>query len=270
MNMQNWPQRQDAWVRNQVAAKDGHTLLAFDYGQLEGCTAAMCSKDKVLIKALWEDYDIHMEWAQKTAHLYPEIIGGKKYLTDKDVMKKFRSKIKNKLTFPAIFGAQNTSIAGYLDMPVEIIDKLMREFWRTFHGLYEWQNKLMEGYWEKGYVQSPTGRRRHYPMTRNQAINDPIQSVACDIVCRSMNTLSELAAEEGKWYLHPILNIHDDLTLMVPDDNKVLEQTITDVFTIMLTPDYDFINVPLSVTCSVGKHWYKMQEIGKFWSHKDV
>lgn len=269
-NMQNFPQRNDAWVRNQIVAPDGYTLLAFDYGQLEGCTAAMCSKDKVLIKALWEDYDIHMEWAQKTAHLYPEIIGGKKYLTDKDVMKKFRSKIKNKLTFPAIFGAQNTSIAGYLGIPVEIIDKLMREFWRTFHGLYEWQNKLMEGYWEKGYVQSPTGRRRHYPMTRNQAINDPIQSVACDIVCRSMNTLSELAAEEGKWYLHPILNIHDDLTLMVPDDDKTLEATIKDVYSVMLTPDYDFINVPLSVSCSVGKHWFGMEEIGKFWSHKDV
>lgn len=269
-NAQNWPQRQDAWVRNQVAAPEGYTLVAFDYGQLEGCTAAMCSKDQVLVKALWEDYDIHMEWSIKTAHLYPEIIGGKENLKDKDVMKKCRSRIKNKLVFPAIFGAQNTSIAGYLDMPVEIIDVLMKEFWRTFNGLYEWQQKLMQGYWANGYVQSPTGRRRHYPMTRNQAINDPIQSVACDIVCRSMNTLSELAAEEKKWYLHPIMNIHDDLTLVVPDDDKILESVIKDVYRVMLTPQYDFINVPLSVSCSVGKHWYKMQEIGKFWSHKDV
>jgi uracil-DNA glycosylase family 4 len=269
-NMQNYPQRNDAWVRNQIAAPDGYTLVAFDYGQLEGCTAAMCSKDKVLVKALWEDYDLHFEWAQKTAHLYPNAIGGRKYIQDKDVMKKFRSRIKNKLTFPAIFGAQNSSIAGYLDIPVEIIDKLMREFWKTFSGLYDWQQKLMEGYWENGYVQSPTGRRRHYPMTRNQAINDPIQSVACDIVCRSMNTLSELAAEENKWYLHPILNIHDDLSFVVPDDDKTLEATIKDVYSVMLTPGYNFINVPLSVSCSVGKHWFQMQEIDKFWSHKDV
>jgi uracil-DNA glycosylase family 4 len=270
MNMQNVPQRADAWVRNQIAAKKGHVLLAFDYGQLEACTAAMCSKDKVLIKALWEDYDIHMEWAQKTAHLYPEIIGGRKYLTDKDVMKKFRSKIKNKLVFPAIFGAQNKSIAGYLDIPEEVIDKLMDEFWATFYGLYDWQERLMKKYYNTGYVESPTGRRHRYPLTRNQAINHPVQSVACDIVCNSMNALSEEAATTGKWYLHPILNIHDDLSFEVPDDDLILEQAIKDIYTVMLSPKYDFINVPLSVTCSVGKHWYKMTEIGRLWSHKDL
>ena len=270
LNMQNFPQRNDAWVRNQVAAEDGHVLLAFDYGQLEACTAAMCSKDKVLVKALWEDYDIHLEWAQRTARQYPAIIGGIKNINNKGVMKAFRSRIKNKLVFPAIFGAQNSSIAGYLGMPVEEIDKLMRAFWKEFYGLAQWQDQLMKKYYEVGYAESPTGRRRHYPMTRNQAINDPIQSVACDIVCRSMNTLSELAAVENKWYLHPILNIHDDLSFSVPDDDRVIEQAIKDVYTVMLTPDYDFINVPLSVSCSVGKHWYKMQEIGKFFSHKDV
>ena len=270
INMQNFPQRNDAWVRNQIAAVDGEVLLALDYGQLEACTAAMCSKDKVLVKALWEDYDIHMEWAEKTAYQYPSIIGGVKYIKDKDVMKKFRSRIKNKLVFPAIFGAQDSSIAGYLDMPVEEISKLMREFWKTFYGLADWQDKLMKRYYEVGYVESPTGRRRHYPMTRNQAINDPIQSVACDIVCDSMNVLSEIAATTQQWHLHPILNIHDDLTLTVPDDDRVIEKTIRDVYQVMLTPDFDFINVPLSVTCSIGKHWYKMAEVGKFWSHKDV
>ena len=269
-NMQNFPQRNDAWVRNQIVAPKGHVLMAFDYGQLEGCTGAMCSKDKVLVKALWEDYDIHMEWAQKTAHQYPEIIGGKEFIKDKAVMKNFRSKIKNKLVFPAIFGAQNKSIAGYLDMPEDVIDNLMAEFWKTFSGLHNWQDKLMKKYYDVGYVESPTGRRHHYPLTRNQAINHPVQSVACDIVCDAMNVLSEQAAATGKWHLHPILNIHDDLTFVVPDDDKVLEQTIQDVYSVMLTPNYDFINVPLSVTCSVGKHWYQMQEIGKYWSHKDV
>ena len=162
-NQQNWPQRNDAWVRNQVAAPDGYTLLAFDYGQLEGCTAAMCSKDKVLVKALWEDYDIHEEWAIKTAHKYPRIIGGKEFITDKAAIKKLRSKIKNKLVFPAIFGAQNSSIAGYLDMPEEIIEDLMDEFWETFSGLANWQNKLMERYYDVGYVESPTGRQTPLP-----------------------------------------------------------------------------------------------------------
>jgi uracil-DNA glycosylase family 4 len=269
-NAQNFPKRKDEWVRKQIAAPDGHVLVAFDFGQLEGCTAAMCSKDKVLVKALWENYDIHQEWAVKLAHRYPTIIGGKKFMADADIMDKLRSKVKNKLTFPAIFGAQNSSIAGYLEVPEDVIDDLMAEFWKTFSGLADWQNKTMKKYYEVGYVESPTGRRRHYPMTRNQAINDPIQSVACDITCRGKNTLSELAAEEQAWHMHPVMMIHDDLIFCMPDDNKILEPAIEDVYKVMLTPGFDFINVPLSVKGTIGKHWYNMEKLGQFWSNRDV
>ncbi|HVI39757.1 MAG TPA: DNA polymerase, partial [Anaerovoracaceae bacterium] len=147
-NQQNWPSRNDKEVRKQINAPKKHVIIAVDYGQLEACTSGMCTKDKVLVKALWEDYDIHMEWSHKLVDVYPTIIGGRKFAQDKDVMKKLRSKVKNKLVFPAIFGAQDKSIAGYLDMPLEPIEKLMKEFWRTFHGLYEWQNKLMKQYYD--------------------------------------------------------------------------------------------------------------------------
>ncbi len=269
-NQQNWPSRSDKWVRKQVVARKGHVLVAFDYGQLEACTAAMCTKDKTLVKALWEDYDIHMEWAVKAAKRYPAFIGGLHYLDDKDVMKKFRSLIKNKLVFPVFFGSQNSSVAGYLNAPIEPVNKLMDEFWRTFSGVYNWQKRLMGNYYETGFVESPTGRRRHYPLSKNQAVNYPIQSVACDIVCRAMVTLSRMAAETGKWYLHPIMNIHDDLTFCVPDEPQLLEEAIETIYRVMLTPAYDFINVPLSVSASVGDNWLDMDEIGKFWSHKDL
>jgi DNA polymerase-1 len=221
-NQQNWPSRGDKWVRRQIVAPAGHVLVAFDYGQLEACTAAMCSKDKVLIKSMWEDYDIHMEWAIKAAHRYPAFIDGLENLKNKEVMKAFRSRIKNKLVFPVIFGAQNESVAGYLNAPVEPVIKLMNEFWQTFHGVYSWQKRLMNDYYNIGYVDSPTGRRRHYPLTKNQAINYPIQSVACDIVCRAMVDLSVLAAANETWCLHPIMNIHDDLTFVIPRQTPFL------------------------------------------------
>ena len=262
-NQQNWPSRNDKWVRKQIVAPEGHVLVAFDYGQLEACTAAMCTKDKVLVKALWEDYDIHMEWAQKVAKRYPRIAEGME-------MKKLRSIVKNKLVFPAMFGASNNSVAGYLNMPIEPINKLMDEFWQTFSGLYNWQKRLMNDYYDTGFVCSPTGRRRHYPLTKNQAINYPIQSVACDIVCRGMVSLSVNAVDSGKWYLHPIMNIHDDLTMCVPDDPRILEESIETIYKTMLAPAYDFINVPLSVSCSIGTNWYDMEDVGKFWSHKDL
>lgn len=274
-NQQNWPSRNDKHVRKQIAAAKGHVLLAFDYGQLEGCTGAMCSKDKKFIEALWNDYDMHLAWAQRTSKLWPAYIGGEHNYTDKDVMKKFRGLIKNKLVFPAFFGAAKESIAGYLtaatgvEAPKHIIEKLFNEFWSEFSGVYRWQKSLVSNYYETGYVESPTGRRRHYPLSRPQAINYPIQSVACDIVCRAMVVLSEKAAQTGKWYLHPIMNVHDDLTFSIPDNPKILEESIETIYRVMLDVNYfKFINVPLSVECSLGTNWLKMESIGKFWSHK--
>jgi DNA polymerase-1 len=269
-NQQNWPRRNDSWVRKAVVPLKGHVILAFDYGQLEACTAAMCSKDKVLVKALWENYDIHMEWTERLVKEYPLFLGGTESLADKLTAKRYRSIVKNKLVFPAIFGASNSSIAGYLKTPEDKIDILMDEFWRTFSGLKNWQDRLMTGYYEDGYVTSLTGRRHNYPLTRNEAINFPVQGVAADIVCDAMNRLSYNAVESKRWHLHPVLNIHDDLTLVCPDDDKQLEETIKIVCKTMLTPHYDFINVPMSVECSIGHNWYEMKDIGKFWSHKDI
>jgi len=277
-NQQNWPSRNDKWVREQVVAEKGHVLLAFDYGQLEGCTGAMCSKDKTFVKALWEDYDMHMEWAQRAAKLWPAYIGGSHMYDDKTTMKTFRGLIKNKLVFPAFFGAAKESIAGYLsaatgvEAPKHVIEKLFNDFWKDFSGVYQWQKRLVSNYYETGFVESPTGRRRHYPLSRPQAINYPIQSVACDIVCRAMVDLSSYASSTGKWYFHPIMNIHDDLTFSIPDDPKIIEEAVERIYKTMLAPVYPFINVPLSVTGSKGYNWLEMSEkgIGKFWSHKDL
>ena len=278
-NQQNWSKRNDEWVRKQVVASPGHVLLAFDYGQLEGCTTAMCTKDKVMIKALWEDYDFHMDWAIKIADKYPEIIGGRANMADKAVMKKMRSKAKNKFVFPAIFGAKNSSIAGYLDMPEDKIDDLMDEFWYTFSETKNWQDQLTKKYYNEGWVESPTGRRHRYPLTRNQVINFPIQSVACDIVCDAMNRISYQAAQSGKWYMHPIMNIHDDLSFDIPDDDQIIEEALSEIYKTMLTPPYKFVNVPISVECSMGKNWFSydekinpegMRHIEKFYSHKDL
>lgn len=276
-NMQNYPSRADGWVREQIEGGEGNVLLAFDYGQLEACTAAMCSKDKVLVKSLWEDYDIHLEWTHKLIDAYPLILGGNQSKDDPKILNKLRSVVKNKLVFPAFFGAADKSIANYLKIPVEPVTELMNEFWKSFSGYKRWQDAQMDYYYEEGIVTSFTGRARHYPLTRNQVVNHPVQCLAAEIVCSSMNRLSYKAIQEKTWCLHPRLNIHDDLTFVIPDNDAVIEQSVRIISKIMLNPPYKCLNVPLSVKASVGTNWgvfderrniNGMVEIGKFWSHK--
>lgn len=268
-NMQNFPHRADSWARKQIVAPPGHYIIAADYGQLEACCAAMCSRDPVFIKALWEDTDVHMEWSERLNKLDPNWVSSTfGDFNDIGVAKLVRSFVKNKMVFPAIYGATNGSIASYLGINLDVVDELMVDFWDVFAGLKHWQDALMRGYYDNGYVESPSGRCRHYPLSRNEAINAPIQCLASDIVVDSMCRLSSMASQTKKWWLHPRLNIHDDLSFVVPDEH--MDKALDTIIKTMLTLQFDCINVPLSISVSIGRNWYEMHDVGKFFSHKDI
>lgn len=264
-NLQNFPKRNDAEVREQVKPPKGYVVVSIDYGQLEWCLACICSQDKAMIDATWKGYDVHMEWAHKIAKQWPGLVGGKKNIKDPKKMKFARGLVKNKMVFPVIFGAREESVAGYLDMPDDVSKRIFAEFWKTFGGLAVWQKTLMRNYYDLGYVENLFGRRRRYPLTKNEAVNFPIQSTASDMVVDAMTRLSKLA-HETDMILHPRLNIHDDLTFFLPDNSQVIDDCLEIIIGEMLKLPYSFINVPMSVEVSIGPDWFHQEEIGKFWS----
>ena len=250
-NWQNVPKRDsDAKeLRKQVVAKTRCVILAFDFAQLEARVIALITKDPRFCKALWERYDVHMEWAERLAHAYPSRVGGKKFLTDKKVMKDFRTDVKNQWTFPLFFGAKLESAAGYLKIPTDVIKPLYKEFWKQFSGVKAWQEQLVEFYNEYGYVECLTGRRRRGPLSINQICNSPVQGTAAEIVLLSMSRLSETGDPD----LQPNLNIHDDLTWIdVPV--KQVDTLAERIIPFMLDIPYDWGKaVPMAVEMSVVK-----------------
>jgi len=266
-NMQNWPHRTDPWTREQIVAPDGHIIVAADYGQLEACAAAMISRDKTFIKYLWDDFDTHMAWAIKIAKKI------NKDISDPKVADAFRSEVKGGFVFASFYGATARKVASTLGIEEHLAEEFQEELWETFSGYRSWQLRTLKDYREKGYVETPTGRRRHHPLTSNELLNAPIQGFASDIVVDAMDQLSYRASTENRWYLHPRLNVHDDLTTVVP--KKKLVSSIETIYKTMLTPSImDLIpkeyQVPLSVTVSIGHDWFHMEKIQKFYSHKDV
>lgn len=259
-NLQNIPVRNKELrkIRAQIAAKLGHTLFAVDLGQIEARLIAMASRDRAFVKALWERYDVHMEWAQRIAHAYPRRIGGKAFLNDKDVMKTFRSDVKNQWTFPLFFGAEIFTVERHLNIPAEYLQPLVDEFWQQFEGVHEWQAEIKAFYLKHGYVTGLTGRRYRGPLSDNQIYNYPIQGPTCDIVMESMNRLSQRADPAYQ----PILQIHDDLTFELPDER--LEECADTILSEMLDVRHDFVNVPITLEAKVGQSWYEMEEIGSF------
>jgi DNA polymerase-1 len=181
--------------------------------------------------------------------------------------------VKNKLVFPAFYGASAKSIAGYLtgafgcEVAEDFVDDILDKFWHVLSGMKRWQDKLVKQYYEVGYVTTLGGRKHRYPLNPNQVINHPFQGTAAELVSDAMVRLSYLAVQTGEWHLHPVLNIHDDLTFFVPENKlyKALEVIIKE----MLVFDFPWVNVPLSLEISVGHNWYDLKPLGKFFSHKE-
>jgi len=250
-NLQNFPSKTGKEPRGMIKAPPGHILVCCDYGQIEARLIGVASQDPVFCKALWENYDVHMEWARKIAEAYPKVIHGSQNLDNKNAMKTFRSKVKNLWVFPAFYGASYRSIAAGLKIPESVAQELFEEFWDQFSGVRKWQRWLSDRYNELGYTESLFGRRRHAPLTHNAIINAPIQSSASDICVLSM-------VELNKKGLTVVLNVHDEIGFYVPEDQ--LETQVDQIVREMTRPKLSWLNIPISVEVKIGYDWFNMEE----------
>ena len=237
-NLQNFPSKTGKEPRGMIKAPPGHILVCCDYGQIEARLIGVASQDPVFCKALWENYDVHMEWARKIAEAYPQVIHGSQNLDNKKAMKTFRSKVKNLWVFPAFYGASYRSIAAGLKIPESVAQELFEEFWDQFSGVRKWQRWLSDRYNELGYTESLFGRRRHAPLTHNAIINAPIQSSASDICVLSMVKLNQIG-------LTVVLNVHDEIGFYIPEDQ--LETQVDQIVREMTRPKLSWLNIPISV-----------------------
>lgn len=251
-NLQNLPSKTGKEPRSVFCAPPGKILVCCDYGQIEARLIGAASQDKNFCDALWENYDVHMEWAKKIAHAYPKVVGGVAKLDDAKALKTFRSKVKNLWVFPAFYGASYKSISAGIGVPVDLTEELFDEFWDQFSGVRKWQRWLLKRYNELGYVESLLGRRRHAPLTANAVFNSPIQSLASDFCVLSM-------VELNKTGLEVVLNVHDEIGFYINEDQ--LEEQVDFIVREMTRPKLSWLNIPISVEVKVGQNWFDMEDV---------
>ena len=255
-NSQNFPKRKGKELRQIIVPSPGCALVASDYGQIEARVIGMLSKDEKFCEALWHGYDVHMEWAIYLAKMRPDKVGGSKGLDDPKKMKALRQDVKNLFVFPSFFGSTPFSIARNLAIEPAEADEMQSDFWKVFAGAKAWQEQQLKFYQKNGYVCTPTGRRFYGPLDPTEIYNFPIQGTAGDIMLEGLCDLTEAGVPV-------ILSIHDDLTSDIPVDT--LEESIEQIVKTMCTPNFDWIQVPLSVEVEVGmNNWGEMESVGTF------
>jgi DNA polymerase-1 len=263
-NIQNWPKRDEEQkeVRGQIKPRKGprgaRKIVSFDYGQIQARNVAMESKDEALVKAFWDEYDIHMDLAEYVVEIYPAWAaeGVKKFATDKKYRKKLRNEAKNDVVFPWFFGAQPTSISKYLHVPMDTATEVWEFLNEQFPGVAAWQADLRAMYKKHGYVEGLTGFRRRAPISPNQLINSPIQADEAHIVLDAMTRLSK-AGEQAS------MEIHDDLTFIWYQSE--IEKRAEFVIDTMLNCPFPWAkNVPIVVEMAVGEDWYELKDVGAY------
>ena len=245
--------------------EDDCWFVAIDYGQIQARIAGMLSNDYQYCMELWDRLDTHMRWTKRIAKAYPRRIGGSKFLKDKDVMKTFRKDVKNQWTFPLIFGATANSVSGYLNIPVDVLNPLIEEFFDEMPGLKKWQTKTRKHYDEYGYVEGPMGWRRYGPLGHGEVINTPIQNGEAEIVLDSMTRLSEAAQDLNAWQFQARLEVHDELGFWIP--KKTVDRDLEFIADFMLECEhFDWINVPLLIEISKGSNWFDQGDNAEIYS----
>ena len=121
---------------------------------------------------------------------------------------------------------------------------------------------MWDQYSEFGYVDGLTGRRHRGPSSKNQVINVPIQGAASDITVDAADRLKDLSFDLELPWICPAINVHDDLTFVVPEPE--VDEAIDIIVTEMLTFKADWLIVPLQVELEEGPDWYDMSEVGVY------
>lgn len=270
-NAQNMPRKSNdpIGVRNFIKAPAGHLILSLDFSQIELRVGAFYCRDKVMMDTYKCGGDIH---AATTS-----VIFGVSYDEAQDKhsadYKEHRTIAKNVNfgTFYGLFprGLQKTLKfkAGVEKTEAECAE-IINNLKAGYRGLTAWQEETKADAVRKMYSETWVGRRRYLPGVRSDnwgvksfaercALNTPIQGTAADILKLAIKRIM-CGLPERDW-LKPILQIHDELTFIIPKD-KVSEAVrfIKECMEEQPFPEFD---LPLVAEASAGETFGTMEEL---------
>ena len=270
-NAQNMPRKTNdpIGVRNFIKAPKGYMILSLDFSQIELRVGAFYCRDEVMMETYRRGGDIH---AATTS-----VIFGVSY---EEAQNKHRRDYKEQRTiaknvnfgtFYGLFprGLQNTlRFKAGVEKSISECEQIINNLKSGYKGLTVWQNETKSMARKKMYSETWLGRRRYLPdigsknwgrksFAERCALNTPIQGTAADIlklaIVRILNGLSE------RTWLRPILQIHDELTFIVPEDK--VNEAVEFIKICMEEQPFPEFDLPLVAEAAVGRNFGEMEEM---------
>jgi len=250
-NLQNIPIRtkRGMKIREAFVAREGFSLIAADYSQIELRIMASLSKDQGMLDAFNNGIDIHSATAAKV------------YKVDiKEVDRTMRSAAKS-VNFGIIYGISAFGLSQNIGISRSESKQIIEQYFEEFPAVKEYMDLSIQKARDNEFVETLYGRRRYLKdiNSRNavmraaaerNAINAPIQGTAADIIKIAMIDIANKISKE-KLRSKMILQIHDELLFDVaPNEGDILKSIIKECMV-----NASSLEVPLIVDIGEGNNW---------------
>ena len=250
-NLQNIPIRRELGrdIRRGFIPRQGWTLLAADYSQIELRLLAHLSKDPAFVEAFNAGGDIHRQTA---AIIFDVPVD--------QVTSEMRARAKT-INFATIYGQGAHALSRQLKIEHAEAKEFILRYFERFRGIRQYLDSMVDFAREHGYVTTIFGRRRYIPELRERnfnirafgertAANSPIQGSAADLIKIAMIRIND-ALREGKHDAKMLLQVHDELVFEVPPDEM-------DSVKAVVKHEMEHaakLSVPLVVDMGTGANW---------------
>lgn len=249
-NLQNIPIRNEEGrrIRQAFIAREGFTVVAADYSQIELRIMAHLSQDQGLINAFTQGKDIHRSTAA-------EIFG----VSLDEVTSEQRRNAKA-INFGLIYGMSAFGLSRQLGIGRADAQSYMDLYFKRYPGVQTFMHDIREKAKTQGYVETLFGRRLYLPdinssngMRRKAAervaINAPMQGTAADIIKRAMIQLDQKLQNDPD--IEMIMQVHDELVFEVRSEKVAF---YSELIKTQMESAADLV-VPLIVDVGQGTNW---------------
>lgn len=270
-NIQNCPRKSNdpIGVRNFIKAPKNHLILSLDFSQIELRVGAFYCRDRTMMETYKNDGDIH---AATTSVIFG--------CTYEEAQDKHRKEYKEQRTiaknvnfgtFYGLFpkGLQSTlKFKAGVEKSVDECEAIIRNLKAGYPALTTWQEETKQEAARKMYIETWLGRRRYLPNIRSEnwglksfaercALNTPIQGTAADIL--KLAIVRILEGLPSRPWLKPILQIHDELTFIIPKEK--LNEAVDFIRKCMEQQPFPEFDLPLVAEASAGESFGNLEEL---------
>lgn len=234
-----------AMVRSAFVAPEGYKFVTADYSQAELRVAAVLSGDPFLIKSYVEGRDHHTEVAIA--------MHGDDYTR----AQRNRTKMFN---FSYLYGGSVYSFARDSELPIDVARQYILEYNRVMPVLSEYKRDQYKIAKTKGFVLSPFGRKRRFPLITNANKDDVRKSATHAPVAGTASDLTQFSLIEAERQgLYIVMTVHDSISVLAKDEEA--EAVGEQLQGIMLATAVGFFpEVPWKVDVDITDRWAPVPE----------